>query len=197
MESLASFLLTALALAGSPGPNTLSCAAVGAAYGTAVGLRYIAGLTAGMGLVIAIVGSGVAGLLLAVPGAAPVITILAALYFAYLAYRIATAPPLQSESRPELAPRWYEGVLLSLMNPKAYAAMAAMFSGFVLVAADPVADGAWKVVLLIGVILTVNVAWLFAGRALTAWLKDARLSRTVNLAFAAMLIISVLATLAL
>jgi threonine/homoserine/homoserine lactone efflux protein len=34
---------------------------------------------------------------------------------------------------------WFEGTFLSLVNPKAYAAMAALFSGFILVAGDPVA----------------------------------------------------------
>ena len=35
-----------------------------------------------------------AGLVLAISGAAPVITVLAAAYILYLSYRIATAPPL-------------------------------------------------------------------------------------------------------
>ncbi len=74
MEALPGFLIAALALAGSPGPATLSLAAAGAAFGARRGLAYLAGLTAGMVVVMGIVASGVVGLLLAVPGAAPVVT---------------------------------------------------------------------------------------------------------------------------
>ena len=74
-------------------------------------------------------------MLLALPGAAPLVTLAAAAYFLWLAWRIATAPPLTaSPAGPGTAPRWYEGAGLSLVNPKAYAAMAALFSGHVLLA---------------------------------------------------------------
>ena len=60
---------------------------------------------------ITIVGSGLQSLLFAVPGVAPVVTLFAALYFAYLAYRIATAPPLKADADPAQAPRGVEHVL--------------------------------------------------------------------------------------
>ena len=150
------------------------------------------GLTLGMIGVIAIVGSGLQSLLFALPGAAPVVTVLAAAYFAYLAYRIATAPPLEADPDPAAAPRWFEGVLLSLVNPKAYAAMAAMFSGFVLIAGDPLQDGIVKAGVLVATLLTVNVAWLSIGTALTGLLRNPRTARGINMAFAVLLIISVI-----
>lgn len=191
VETLPSFILAALALAGSPGPNTLSLAAVGAAFGRAIAWRYLIGLTLGMVGVIAIVGSGLQSLLFALPGAAPVVTVLAAAYFAYLAYRIATAPPLAANPDPATAPRWFEGTLLSLVNPKAYAAMAAMFSGFILVAGDPLRDGLVKAGVLMATLVTVNVAWLSIGAALTGLLRDPRKARAINVTFAVLLIISV------
>ena len=60
-------------------------------------------------------------------------TTVAAGYFAFLAYRIATAPPLTENTEFGRQPSFAGGVFLSLVNPKAYAAMAALFSGFVLV----------------------------------------------------------------
>lgn len=194
LETLAPFLFTAFALAGSPGPNTLSLAAVGAAFGRADGLRYMIGLCFGMALVIAITASGISGLLLAIPGAAPVVTIVAAAYFIYLAYRIATAPVLKEVPDATKAPRWYEGVMLSLVNPKAYASMAALFSGFILVGGMVLLDTALKAALAILVILVVNTAWLHAGAALTPFLRDPRIGRRINIAFAIALLLSVLAT---
>lgn len=191
MESLGPFLLAALALTGSPGPNTLSLAAVGAAYGRPRGWRYMVGLNVGMAAVILIVGSGVGSFLFAVPGAAPVISVVAGVYFLYLAYRIATAPPVEADVERGSEPKWFEGVFLSLVNPKAYAAMAALFSGFVLVVGDRLADGLLKAALSLSTIIAVNMCWLYAGAALTHFLKHDRLSRLINVTFAALLIVSV------
>lgn len=195
MESLGTFVLAALALIASPGPNTLSLAAVGAAFGRLRGLRYMIGLDLGMAVVIVIVGSGISSLLLAVPGAEPVITVFAGVYFVYLAYKIATAPPLQAEAEPGSEPKWFEGAFLSLVNPKAYAAMAALFSGFILVVGDQLADGVSKAVVAMAIIVVVNTCWLFAGSALTQFLRHERSSRAINVTFAVLLIASVVFTL--
>jgi threonine/homoserine/homoserine lactone efflux protein len=94
MEGLPGFALAGLALAGSPGPATLGLAATGAAFGARGSLGYMAGINLGMMAVMAITAPGVAGLLLARPGATPMVIGLSSAYFAWLAFRIATAPPL-------------------------------------------------------------------------------------------------------
>lgn len=196
MDVTLSFLLAALALTGSPGPNTLSVAAVGASFGRMRGLEYMMGLNIGMVAVIVIVGSGMAGMILALPGLAPVVTVLAATYFLYLAYRIATAPPLAAgaadqDDSQSAAPRWYEGAGLSLINPKAYAAMAALFSGYVIADGQPVADALWKAALALATIVTVNLAWLSVGAAMTRHLRNPRTARAINITFAILLLASV------
>jgi threonine/homoserine/homoserine lactone efflux protein len=192
LETLGSFILAALALAGSPGPNTLSLAAVGAAFGRRSGLGYMAGMTLGMLIVITIVGSGISALVFALPGVAPVVTVAAAAYFLYLAWRIATAPPIGAARADRGVPKWYEGTGLSLVNPKAYAAMAAMFSGFVLIDGAPFGDGLAKAAMLVGVIVFVNLCWLTAGAFLTRFFRDPRTSRIINVTFAVLLIASVI-----
>ncbi|WP_380247139.1 LysE family translocator [Kiloniella antarctica] len=191
METILGFILAAFALTGSPGPNTLSLAAVGASFGKQRGLRYMGGLNIGMVLVIIITGSGVSGLLLTIPGASPIITVIAGIYFFYLAYRISTAPPLTKDSNTGKAPEWIEGTILSLLNPKAYAAIAALFSSFVLVTDDLLLDSILKSSVLLIVICTVNISWLFIGAALTPLLKRPRISRNINISFAILLILSV------
>lgn len=191
METIGAFILAALALTGSPGPNTLSLAAVGAAYGRAGGIGYMVGLNLGMAMVILIVGTGVSGFLFAIPGTAPIIAALASIYFIYLAYRIATAAPIEITPEQGGEPKWYEGVLLSLINPKAYAAMAAVFSNFILVIDNRILDGLVKAVVLMLIIIFVNICWLSAGSALTNVLRHERLSRVVNITFAGLLILSV------
>jgi threonine/homoserine/homoserine lactone efflux protein len=197
MDQFGAFLLAAFALAGSPGPNTLSIAAVSAAFGRVAALPYMFGLVLGMLGVMAIIGSGVSALLFTLPGLRPVVVGLAATYFVFLAWRIATAPPLKRSGGDRRQPRWFEGTLLSLVNPKAYAAMGALFSGFVLVAGDPLVDGLVKTVAVLGVLFTVNICWLFARAGLTRFHSDERSARAINVAFAILLLVSVAATLLL
>ena len=115
MDGLPGFLLAAIALAGSPGPATLSLAAASAAFGARRVTGYFVGILLGMIGVMTIVASGVVGLVLAVPGATPVVTAAAALYFVWLAWRIATAPPLTDAAGERRPPSFLGGLGLSLL----------------------------------------------------------------------------------
>src|SRR5215218_8245467 len=79
----------------------------------------MAGVNIGMVAVMAITASDVVSLLLAAPGATPIVTTVAAGYFAFVAYRIATAPPLTENTEFRRQPSFAGGVFLSLVNPKA------------------------------------------------------------------------------
>ena len=191
MDVLIGFIVAALALAGSPGPATLSLAATGAAFGARRGLPYMIGINIGMVGVMTITASGVVGLLLAIPGATPIVSVLAGAYFLYLAYRIATAPPLSDTGEQQTPPSFPAGMLLSLINPKGYAAMAALFSGFVLLRERLALDVALKLIVLAAIIAAVNLAWLTGGAALTRFFRDPASNRIVNVIFAVLLIASV------
>lgn len=197
MEELPGFVLAGLALAGSPGPAVLSLAASGAAFGARRSLAYLTGIVLGMVGVMAITASGMVGLLLAVPGATSVVAILAAAYFAYLAWKIATAPPLGEASAEHRQPSFLAGLLLSLVNPKGYAAMAALFSGFTLVRGALALDVAAKMAVLLLIISASSIAWLLAGRALTRFFREKRSNRIINIVFAVLLLASVIAALPL
>jgi threonine/homoserine/homoserine lactone efflux protein len=194
MDQLLPFILAAFALTGSPGPNTLGLAATGAAFGPRRGAAFLVGLIAGMCGVMVITATGVSGFLLAIPYAAEIVLAAAAAYFIYLAYRIATAPPLAEGAGDGRQPSFFGGVFLSLVNPKAYAAMAAVFSGFVLVADRLVLDIAVKFGALLVIITIVNVAWLFFGATLTRFFRHPRANRIINVIFAILLLASLAVT---
>jgi threonine/homoserine/homoserine lactone efflux protein len=191
LEGLLGFILAGLALAGSPGPATLSLAATGAAFGARRGIGYMTGINLGMIAVMAVTASGIVGLLLALPRATPVVIGLSSAYFAYLAYRIATAPPLADGGDERQQPSFTGGVFLSLVNPKGYAAMAALFSSFVVIRDRLDLDAAAKIAVLAVLIAAVNVAWLFMGAALTRFFRNPRRNRIINVTFAALLLASV------
>jgi threonine/homoserine/homoserine lactone efflux protein len=189
-DALIALILAGLVLAGSPGPNTMSLAAAGAAFGARRSIAYMAGLALGMLAVMIIVASGVVAMLLAVPGIAPIATGAALLYFVYLAWKIATAPPLSENDSGQPAPSLTDGLLLSLVNPKGYAAMLALFASHTLIAGSLVGDAASKIAVTIVIIVCVNVVWLYVGAALARTFRSPRANRIINISFAVLLLAS-------
>jgi threonine/homoserine/homoserine lactone efflux protein len=78
-----------------------------------------------------------------------------------------------------------------LVNPKGYAAIAALFSTFVLVRERLALDAVMKMAVVAVIILLVNLAWLFAGAALTRAFREPGPNRVINVTFAVLLILSV------
>jgi len=79
-EDLLPLLLAALPLMGSPGPATLSLAAVGTAFGLRAGVPYLLGIIAGTHLVLVMIATGVTGLVLAEPALVWALTLVASGY---------------------------------------------------------------------------------------------------------------------
>ena len=132
--------------------------------------------------------TGVTGLVLALPGAAPLVMALAAVYVIYLAYpHRHGAAGVEGDDRSR-SPSIAGGFLLA--NPKAYAAMAALFSGFVLAPGRPEWDAVLKASILLVIMLVVDLAWLLAGSALSGVGRRSRVNRAINVAFAALLVAS-------
>ena len=140
IENVILLLLAALPLMGSPGPGTLSITASASVFGIRRSLWYFTGVNLGTTGVLLMIATGVSGVLFAIPGVLPVISAAALCYILYLAYKIATAPVLDDGAGDQTPPSFVGGFVLAIANPKAYAAMAAMFSGFVLVADRPALD---------------------------------------------------------
>ncbi len=190
MHDLPGFLLAALVLTGSPGPANLSLVAAGAAFGAHRCLGYVSGLVMGMVLVMTMTATGVVGVLLASPEVAPLIGGVAVAYFVTLAFRIALAPPMAESDLRQPAPSIVGGIILSLFNPKAYAAMAALFSGFVLMPEHLEVDAIAKIAILTPMVLLVQGLWLVSGAAFTRLFRQPRSSRMINLGFATVLLLS-------
>lgn len=135
-ENLVAFVIAAFALTGSPGPATLGLSAAGAAFGLRRSLMLMTGTIVGVLLVFAAAAAGLTGLILAQPLLGPLVKAVSVLYMLWLAWSIATAPPL-ADGASGGAPSFWGGIFLGVGNPKAYAAMAALSSGFVLATSRP------------------------------------------------------------
>jgi threonine/homoserine/homoserine lactone efflux protein len=188
---LGAFLAALIALVASPGPATLGLAAAGAAFGFRAARVFLAGLLCGAALTIFLVGSGVVSALLAHPIVAPILTGLAALYMAYLAYRIATAPPLGEKAAKGRIPGFLPGFMLAVANPKAYAVFATLFSGFAVIPDDVTGNALLKGYVIMALLTAIDSSWLYVGSSLRHLFHDPKVSRRINIAFAVLLLISV------
>lgn len=189
-NELTGFVLAGLALTGSPGPANFGLAAAGAAFGLRGGARLSAGIIIGVEAVMLLTATGLTGLILAQPALGPAVQLAAAAYIAYLAWKIATAPPLQ-QAQSAKPPSFAAGLFLGVGNPKSYAAMSALYSGFMLAPDRPPLDVALKMLVLFAMVVPVNITWLFLGSVLTRWFRDPATSRAINIAFAVLLVASV------
>ncbi|ESX68193.1 LysE family transporter [Mesorhizobium sp. M0027] len=185
-QQLLALVLASAIVMGSPGPATISVTAVGAAFGLRDSLRYASGIVVGTILVLMVVATGIMAVLAALPKLAALLAVASAAYILYLAFKIATAPPLTARVRGAALPTFLGGFLLAVANPKAYVAIAAVFAS-----ASSGAGGlgiSAKLGVLTLMIVAIHLLWLLAGAAFARLLRKPLASRIINLVFAVTLV---------
>jgi threonine/homoserine/homoserine lactone efflux protein len=181
--SVGPLVLISLAIMGSPGPATISLVAAGSVRGVRRSFPYLFGIIVGTTLVLVAVATGITGVLLALPAIGSVLIWISAAYIFWLAYHIATAPPLSKLTGASKAFSLMGGVVLGITNPKGWVAIAAVFASAHLADA-PTNDAAAKIVVLTVMIIVICATWLVAGRPIAPLLRDPRRARLVNAALA-------------
>ena len=180
-------LLTSLTVMGSPGPATISLSAAGSAFGVRRSARYLVGVITGTVAVLAAVAAGLTATALALPGLRATLTVIAIAYILWLAYHIATAPPVAADANPGSPPSLAGGILLGIANPKAWLAISAVFTSARL-ASSPLADAVTKSLALALMAILICTALLLAGASLAPVLHDRRRSRIMNVTLAMILV---------
>lgn len=185
-----------LAVLGSPGPAPVALAATGASFGPRRGLRFLVGILIGLAGVAVLTALGVAALLRRDGPLAAILLSLSLGYFVYVAYKIARAPlDVGDGTASSAAPTARDGLVLNLTNPKAYAAIAALYAGFGL----PLSPAWVSVVLTGGLVLLIgaiiDAAWLIGGGALAPLFANPRVGRPLRIAMAALMLLAVGASL--
>ncbi len=180
----------------TPGPGVLSLAGVGSGFGAPAGRRYLFGLFLGNNLVFLAVASGVAALILADPRIRLVLFGVSTAYLLYLAARIAFAGSRIAFIERAAAPGIKGGILLQVINPKAYAVNTAVISGFSFMADNVPVEVLLKAMILNAIWLPIHFGWLWAGITLRRMALSEEYQRRVNIGMAsAMLTVVALAVL--
>jgi threonine/homoserine/homoserine lactone efflux protein len=197
LESIITLIIATAVLLGSPGPATLSLAAVGASFGVSRGLPYLAGIL--LGLMVAMAGAilGVATLFSRWPEAKLITQLLGAAYLLYVSYRIATAPILVAgENEQADIPGLRDGFILNILNPKAYAAFFVLFSQFLVPFEGAKLRYAVTYIIIFAVAILVDSLWLLIGSGIRSVFASRKYARSVRVLFALSIVVATLWTLA-
>lgn len=147
----------------TPGPGVLTAAGVGSGFGFQAGLEFIKGLFIGTNLVALGVVTGLAAIVFAVPWLRTVLLVASAGYLIYLAVRIAMSGSQIAFMVSRRKPGVLSGLLLQVINPKAYAVNTALFTGFAFWPDSLLVEIILKFVIMNVIWIPIHLAWLGAG----------------------------------
>jgi threonine/homoserine/homoserine lactone efflux protein len=182
------FAFAVLFLIITPGPGVLSTAGVGAGFGFRTGLRYVMGLFIGTNLVAFGVITGLAAIVLSVPVLRWLLMAASLMYLLYLASRIAFAGSKVAFVAATAAPGIGAGILLQVINPKAYAVNTSLFTNFPYAPESLAYETATKLLIMNAIWIPIHLGWLYAGVALHRLNLSAAAQRRINYAMAASMI---------
>ncbi|GFE50539.1 amino acid transporter LysE [Roseobacter cerasinus] len=188
LDLLTALILFALATSATPGPNNLMLMASGANYGFTRSIPHMLGISIGFGLMIVLVGAGLTQIFDSYPVSHTVLKLLSVLYLSYLAWRIATAAPIDSKTAEGRPMTFLQAAAFQWVNPKAWAMALTALSVY----APSQTLAAFVVVAT--VFATVNLpaitAWTVLGQQFARILTNPRRLALFNWSMAALLIAS-------
>lgn len=189
-ETLA-FLLFAFVAAGTPGPSNVLVMSAGARAGLLGGLRCLAGVVAGMALLMGLAVLGLGGVLQAWPVAMAVLKAVGSLLLLRLAWRVASAPPPRDAADAGLVGFW-KAFAFQWMNPKSWIVAASAAATFAVATGHVPYIRAAVIAGLFAIAATAGCGiWLLSGAVLRQWLRQPARSKLFNRAMGALLAASV------
>jgi len=160
------FTLAVFLLLITPGPGVLTTAGFGVAYGFRASLPFVLGLFIGTNLVLFAVISGLAAIVFSVPWLRTVLMIASIAYLLYLAARIAFAGSKIAFIEVKSPSGILGGIMLQVINPKAYAVNTSLITGFSFAADNLLLETMSKVLIANAIWVPIHLAWLWAGVSL-------------------------------
>ena len=188
ITALAAFAFVTLI---TPGPNNLMLMASGMNYGWRQTLPHLLGIGLGFPAMIVLVGLGLAQVFEIVPYSYLALKVIGAAYLLYLAWKIATAVPLNGDSEISKSKpfTFIQAALFQWVNPKAWAMAVTAVSVY----AQP-SQPLYSIMIVALVFaaigaLTLN-SWTLLGQAMRRFLSDPGKLRLFNIACALLLVAS-------
>ncbi|MEW7006517.1 LysE family translocator [Lentilitoribacter sp. EG35] len=182
------FIIAVFLLLTTPGPGVLTLAGVGSAYGYRHGFRYLIGLLIGQNIVAIAVATGLAAILLAAPIIRNILLVLSVSYMIFLAYKIAFSGSKIAFIGASKSPGVRGGIILQIINPKAYVVNTSLFTGFSIWPDSFTTEITFKFFALNLIWLCIHILWLAMGVTIHRLSLSARIQHFINISMAIALI---------
>ena len=172
----------------TPGPNNLMLMASGANFGVRRTVPHMLGVALGFVFMAVLVGAGLAQAFVAVPQLYTVLKVVSVAYLLYLAWKIATAPPLGDAARAGRPMTFLAAAAFQWVNPKAWAMALTAVSVY---APSQTMAGIVAVAVVFGIVNLPSVgAWAVLGQGMRRALTDPAQMRAFNVLMAVLLVAS-------
>lgn len=191
-ESIIPLIGFAVAATVSPGGATSLATASGIRFGYVRSLPLVIGMASSLAILISVSALGLAAVILALPSLALAMKVAGSAYLAWLALLIGRAGAPDTAGKAVEKPFGpFSGMMLTLVNPKAWAMALGVAGSFAEVASDPVTLVIILAATFGGCGFIALSGWTLFGAMLARVLRTERQWRVVNAVLALMLIISI------
>lgn len=187
LQTIIALLLFLFPLAYSPGPGNMFFAANGARFGFRATVPANIGYHIATWIVTAGIGLGFIAALEAYPQVFVALKLAGSLYVLWLAWKLFRAGTLEDSATAKPA-TFKDGIILLVLNPKAYVIIALMFTQFL----NQSEMGLLAAVLLITTVFTLNnlivfALWALIGDKIAGYFRTPQSAQKLNMMFAGIL----------
>lgn len=191
-ELLLAFIVFAIVMFITPGPNNIMVLSSGLTYGFRRTVPHIAGITIGFAFMIAAVGLGFGTIFAAFPVLQTVLKYAGAAYLVYLSIAIALSGPPKASAPDARGPMTFWGAaLFQWVNVKGWVMVIGTITAYAAIARFPW-NIAIQVVLALGLGTVSTSIWTLFGSALRPFLTSERAVRIFNIVMALLLLASLI-----
>jgi threonine/homoserine/homoserine lactone efflux protein len=191
-ELLFAFIVFAIVMFITPGPNNIMVLSSGLTYGFRRTVPHIAGITIGFAFMIAAVGLGFGTIFVAFPVLQMILKYAGAAYLVYLAIAIALSGPPKANAADGRGPMTFWGAaLFQWVNIKGWVMVIGTITAYAAIARFPW-NIAIQVVLALGLGIVSTSIWTLFGSALRPFLTSERAVRIFNIVMALLLLASLI-----
>jgi threonine/homoserine/homoserine lactone efflux protein len=159
LATLGAFVITAGAIAVSPGPDTMLILRYALTSGPTAGLWAVAGVQIGLVVHTALAAAGVSALIASSPALFRALAVVGAAYLAWLGlrgFRSRGTLSIGEAARVGTGRACRDGILCNVLNPKVIVLFLALYPNFLAVGRGDVSA---QVAMLSAVLVAINVAW--------------------------------------
>lgn len=190
------FLIFAVVMFFTPGPNNIMLLASGLNFGFRRSLPHMAGVTFGFAFMVGVTGVGLGALFTSIPMLQTILKYAGAAYLVYLAIAIGLSGPPDPEAARQRRPMTFlNAALFQWVNVKGWVMAIGTITAYAAIASYP-----WNVVTQVALSALIgacsSVTWAFCGSALQSLVRSTRAVHAFNIMMAILLLASLYPVLA-